>query len=268
MDRVRQCCYLILDNYVHPSPFLRNHTCIDTLNMYINLKEGLALLVLVPRYMQRSYKKKKRREQSRHGSAQLFSWGWGRFSSQAFQPLRLTVSDIVAAAGVVIVIVTSFPLHRCRVIPPPSRHFPFSALFPPLLLLFVISPLLLFIISPLLLFVILPLLLIVSPLLDSSPLPRPSSSPSTLLLGSTRRWVRLPVMYCHCRCRCCCCRLSSVAAKCWVVLILSDGSMEEGWEKMGHDKYHGPFSRCTMRASDFMGSLLLSFLPNSSIARE
>ena len=218
--------------------------------------------------MQCIYKKKKRREQSRHGSAQLFSWGWGWFSSsQAFQPLRLTVSDIVAAAGVVVVIVASFPLRHCRVIPPPSCHFPFSTLFPPLLLLFVISPLL-FVISPLLLFVILPLLLVVSPLLDSSPLPRPSSSPSTLLLGSTRRWVRFPTMYCRCHCRCCCCRLSSVTAKCWVVLISSDGSMEEGWEKTGHDKHHGPFSRRTMRASDFMGSPLLSFLPNSSIARE
>ena len=49
-----------------------------------------------------------------------------------------------------------FPLHHCCVIPPPSHHFPFSALFPPLLLLFIISPLLLFIISPLLLFIISP----------------------------------------------------------------------------------------------------------------
>ena len=77
MDRVR---YLILDNYVHPPHFLRNHTSVDTLITYINLKEGLALLGLVPRYMQCSHKKKKKKEESRALGALLncSHWGWDR----------------------------------------------------------------------------------------------------------------------------------------------------------------------------------------------
>ena len=45
------CCYLILDNHPHPSPFLRNRPSVGTLYIYIYLKEGLALLELVTRYM-------------------------------------------------------------------------------------------------------------------------------------------------------------------------------------------------------------------------
>jgi hypothetical protein len=93
----------VINEDVHPSPFLRNHTCIDTLNTYINLKEGLTLLGLVPTYMQCSYKKKKK--ESRAMAALLNCSRGVRFSSsRAFQPLHLTVSDVVAAAAAVVVV--------------------------------------------------------------------------------------------------------------------------------------------------------------------
>ena len=160
-----------------------------------------------------------------------------------------------------------FPLHHCRVIP----------------LLVIISPLLHVVSSPpaSLHHLTPPPLHHLTPPPCHFPPPQFFSSSSalllsinsppgfnSLLLGTRRRWVHLSVMYCPCHCRCHRCHLSSVAAKCWVVLILSDGSMEEGWEKMGHDKCCGPFLQHTTWASDFMGSPLLSFLPNSSITQE
>jgi hypothetical protein len=98
--------YLTSDNYVHPSPFLRNHTCVDTLNTYINLKEGLALLGLFSRYTQCSYERRKKKRAEPWRLCSIVLVGWGRFSSsRAFQTLRLTVSVVVAAAAAVVVVV-------------------------------------------------------------------------------------------------------------------------------------------------------------------
>ena len=116
MDRVWWCCYLLLNDHVHLSwsPFLRNHTCVDTLNIYINLKEGMALLGFVARYMQCSYEKKRKKKRAEPWRlCSNSSWGVGRFSSsRVFQPLHLTVTIVsnatavvVAAAAAVIVVI-------------------------------------------------------------------------------------------------------------------------------------------------------------------